>query len=117
MKTNDVAGRSGTAIARFFGAGSPSTVCTTVAPTKASTTDRPVTAASGRPTPDRAGSISADTDGSAMKPTTRPVTVMPSWAPDSMNDNRSSTFSARAARLSPASASRARARARRSAET
>jgi len=69
-----------------------------------------VTAASGRPTPDRAGLISVDTDGSAMKPTTRRVTVMPSWAPDSMNDNRSSTFGARAALLPPASVSRARAR-------
>lgn len=53
--------------------------------------------------------------GSAMKPTTRPVTVMPSWAPESMNDSRSSTLRARAAFLSPSSAWRARAS--RSAET
>ncbi|KUM95626.1 hypothetical protein AQI88_16285 [Streptomyces cellostaticus] len=110
-----LASRSGTAMARFFGAGSPSTICTTVAPTKASSTEMPLTAASGMPSPDRAGLSSAETDGSAKKPTTRPVTVMPSWAPDSMNDRRSRTFRARAAFLSPASA--CRARASRSAET
>ncbi len=109
------ASRSGTAMARFFGASSPSTICTTVASTKASTTETPPTAASGRPIPDRAGRSSADTDGSAMKPTTSPVTVMPSCAPDSMNDSRSSTLRARAALRSPASASRARVS--RSAET
>ncbi|KFG01629.1 hypothetical protein IQ62_05645 [Streptomyces scabiei] len=68
---SDLAGRSGTASARFFGAGSPSTIRTTVAATKARATEIPPTAPCGTPTPVRAGSSSAETEGSAMKPTTR----------------------------------------------
>jgi hypothetical protein len=50
-----------------------------------------------------------------MKPTTSAVTVMPSCAPDSMNDSRPITWTALAAFLSPAAA--CWDRASRSAET
>ena len=43
--------------------------------------------------------------GSAMYPTSRPVTVMPSCAPESMNDVRRVICKARPAAASPASAS------------
>ncbi|CAO0825370.1 hypothetical protein SMICM17S_04754 [Streptomyces microflavus] len=87
----------------------------TVATTKESVTEMADTAPSGRPAPSSAGRRSAETDGSARKPTTSPVTVMPSWAPESMKESRSRTVTARAARLSPAAASRKSVR--RSADT
>ncbi len=72
---------SGEEIAQFFGTSSPTTIRNTV--------DRPVpiTSASERASDSEAPRslsgplISAATDGSASMPTTRLVTVMPSWAP------------------------------------
>jgi hypothetical protein len=63
---------------QVFGASSPRTICRTVATTRARTTENAETALADRPVPSNAGLISAETEGSARKPTTRPVTVVPS---------------------------------------
>jgi hypothetical protein len=93
-------------MARFFGYSSAKTICTTVATTS-------VTAAATATVP--APPISSPTEppiiGSANSPTSRPVTVMPSCAPESMKLVRRVTESARVAEASPAADS-ARRRAR-----
>ena len=95
---------SGLAIARFFGASSPNTICAIVARTNAMTSETPNDALAPTPTASSTGSIAPAIAGRAMKPRTSDVTVMPSWAPDSMKLNRLWTASARIDFLSPSSA-------------
>ena len=76
---------SGRAMARPLGTSSPTTICTMVAMKMAITSDTPCTAPS--PTSgSRAGSSRVATAGSASRPISREVTVIPSWAPDRLND-------------------------------
>ncbi len=102
---------SGLAMPRFFGASSPKTICTTVATKTPAATETPVIMASGRPASVSHGRTMTAIAGSARKPTSSAVTVMPSWAPESMKDKREVTCSAFSAAASPAAAcSRSRER-------
>ena len=94
---------SGRAMARFFGASSPMTIWVAVARTNATVSAMPGRALSETPSSPTTGSSAAPIVGWAMKPTTSEVTVMPSCAPDSMNESCERTASARDARLSPRS--------------
>ena len=102
---------SGRAMARFFGNSSPKTICTTVANSSAATVPIATPTPVGTPTPPSSSPSPAPISGSATYPTIRPVTVMPSWAPDSMNEVRPVMARARRALASPAPA-RTRRRAR-----
>ena len=95
---------SGLASARFLGYNSPKIICTTVAAINASTVPTVTPTAAGTPTPPSRVPSEWPTSGSATNPTSSPVTVIPNWAPESMNEVRWVTFSARAAEMSPASA-------------
>lgn len=74
---------SGEEIAQFFGTSSPTTIRTTVDSavpiTRASEEDTP----GDSPVASTGPRISLEMDGSESMPTTRLVTVMPSWAPES----------------------------------
>ena len=95
---------SGFAIAKFFGASSPNTICAMVANINASVIAIPNVADSGRPTATSAGSINEASAGSAMKPNASVVTVIPNCAPDSMKLRRLCMSIARFERRSPSSA-------------
>ena len=102
---------SGCAIARFFGTSSPKTIVTPVARTSAIASATPGTAPSGTPTDSSGPSTSSAIDGSAMKPISRLVTVMPTCATESCVDRvRSALWTPRAPR-SPPSAARSTERA------
>ena len=92
---------SGLAIARFFGANSPKTIWPIVASTSAIASEIPNVADSGIPTASSSGSIAPAIAGSATKPSTKVVTVMPSCAPDSMKLSLLCTAMARVAFRSP----------------
>ena len=79
---------SGRAIARFFGTSSPNSICTSVDSARASTVPTAIPTATGTPAQPNISANEAPINGSATYPTSRPVTVMPSWAPESMNDVR-----------------------------
>ena len=102
-EASDRATGSGLAIARFFGASSPKTICATVARISASVSEIPKVTDSGTPTAINAGSITEAIAGSAMKPTSSVVTVIPSCAPESMKLRRLCTSIARLERRSPSS--------------
>ncbi len=93
--------RSGSAMPQFLGISSPRTICTPVAMPKPSTRVTAVSAPEGRPRGSSAGERRAPSAGWAMKPTSSVVMVMPSCAPESMNDRRRVTLSARPAPRSP----------------
>lgn len=95
---------SGLAMARFFGASSPSTICAIVTSTSASASETPKVTDAGSPTASMTGSITAASAGSAMNPSTSVDTVMPSCAPDSMKLSRLWTSIARFDFRSPSSA-------------
>ena len=95
---------SGAAIARFLGYSSPKIICTIVATASASTVPMLMLTAAGTPTTPSSSPSVSPTIGSATKPTSRPVTVMPSCAPESMNEVRSVILRTRPAVASPASA-------------
>ena len=95
---------SGRAIARFFGNSSPNTICTTVANSSASTVPTATPNPAGTPTPPSSSPIPSPISGSAMYPTIKPVTVIPSCAPDNMNEVRVVMSSARRAPASPSAA-------------
>ncbi len=77
---------SGSAMAQFLGTSSPNTICTAVASTNAAVKATTDAVSSGRPTASIGTCRSAAIEGSAMKPTTRLVMVMPSCAPDNCVD-------------------------------
>ena len=85
--TPTIADASGLARAKFFGASSPNTMVSNVASTRPTINAMAFTASSSRPNTSRAGRNTAAKVSSAMKPMTRDVTVMPSWAPESMKFN------------------------------
>jgi hypothetical protein len=70
--------RNGSAIAQFFGTSSPKTIWKPVTTTKATANAVAVTAVSLRPVSPSGPRRIVASDGSAMKPTTSDVTVMPS---------------------------------------
>ena len=93
---------SGAAIARFLGYSSPKIICTIVAAASASTVPMLTLSATGTPATPRISPSDSPIIGSATKPTSRPVTVMPSCAPESMNEVRSVTLRTCPAAASPA---------------
>ncbi len=74
---------SGRAMAQFFGTSSPITIITTVDSTVPITRAAVGAAAEEIPAERSGPDSSRATDGSESMPTTRLVTVMPSWAPES----------------------------------
>ncbi len=98
--------RIGWAIAQFFGTSSPKTIWAPVASTKATPKARPGVVASGTPRAPMGSRRRLAMAGSAMYPTTREVTVMPSWAPDSWVDRRFRAGTIRRAPRSPSVARR-----------
>jgi hypothetical protein len=93
-------------MARFFGASSPSTIWITVDRSNTRITDTGRLTARETPAVPSRSARPSPTKGSATYPTSSTVTVMPSCAPESMNDSRPVTTSARAAAWSPSSARR-----------
>jgi len=98
---------SGSAIAQFFGTSSPKTIWVAVAMRNAAVNATASDVSSGRPAASIGTRSSAAMEGSAMKPTTRLVIVMPSWAPESCVDSVRRPAEREIARLSPSPASRA----------
>ncbi len=90
-------------MATVLGISSPSTIWNTVARAKAMAMDTPRTSRSPSNGSSR-GSMSWARIGSARKPSTREVTVMPSCAPESWNDNLESSDRTSRARREPPSA-------------
>ena len=68
----------GREIAQFLGMSSPTTICSTVATNRATAIDTTREAPSGSPDASVSGSSRREMLGSAMKPTTSVVTVIPS---------------------------------------
>ena len=95
---------SGLAIARFFGTSSPKSIWTTVENSSARIVPTPTPTACGTEARPRRSPIARPMSGSATYPTTRVVTVIPSCAPESMNDVRLVTPRTRSATGSPFSA-------------
>src|SRR5215218_5448201 len=93
-------------MARFLGTSSPKTMVTPVDSTKATTSDTLVAAMPDTPTDSRGPSMRSAMAGSARKPISRLVSVMPSWAADSCVDSVRSASRSPRARRSPASAAR-----------
>ena len=77
-RASDLASCSGTAIARFFGASSPSTIRAKVDTRKPRMSDTPPRLLSGTPTSPSAGSNTAANTGSATKPVSSAAKVIPS---------------------------------------
>ena len=79
---------SGLAIARFFGYSSPKIIVTIVASSSAPVVPISTEAVVLSPAPPSSVPMDSPMSGSATYPMSRPVTVMPSCAPDNMNDVR-----------------------------
>ena len=94
----------GRAMASDFGTSSPTTIVATVASTSAMTMAVP-DARSSLTTRPTSGSIASAIVGSAMKPISSDVTVIPSCAPDRLNDRRRRAVEVARARRLPACAS------------
>ena len=97
---------SGSATARFWGTSSPRTIVTAVARISAIVTATPWTAPDGTPRLSSGPSMSFAIAGSARKPMSRFVIVIPSWAPESCVERLRSALSTPRAAPSPDSAAR-----------
>ncbi len=97
---------SGFAIARFFGTSSPKIIVTPVARTSAIASATPDTAPSGTPALVSGPRTRSAIAGSARKPISRLVSVMPTCADESCVDRWRSAVCTPRADLSPASAAR-----------
>ena len=97
---------SGRAIARFLGTSSPRTIVNAVARISPMATEMPDTAPEGTPRSSSGPSMSSAIAGSAMKPISRLVSVMPSWAPESCVERLCSASRTPRAPASPSSAAR-----------
>ena len=97
--TKMMAVRAGRAIARFFGASSPKTICSAVARVSAiAAVTAPIDPGGTQPS---SGCSNGERAPSTTHPRISELTVMPSWAPDSWNDNvRSALSTGRAPRTS-----------------
>ncbi len=73
---------SGSAIARFLGTNSPSTICTTAATAMATNQVTVEVALGARPAASATGSSSRPIVGSASTPRAMLLAVIPSWAPE-----------------------------------
>ncbi len=98
--------RIGSEMAQFFGTSSPSTIDTPVAMMRARATATAETVDSDQPNELRGGRSNVAMEGSAMKPITRLVTVIPSCAPESCVERDANPSCRPFARVSPSSASR-----------
>ena len=97
---------SGRAIARFLGTSSPRTIVNAVARISPMATEMPDTAPEGTPRSSSGPSMSSAIAGSAMKPMSRFVSVMPSWAPESCVERLCSASRTPRAPASPSSTAR-----------
>ena len=78
---------NGRATARFLGINSPNTIDSEVASRIAKTNEMPGTARVGSPIDSSTGINNRESTGSARKPVASVVIEIPSWAPESWNDN------------------------------